>query len=348
MLRSFKSPSLLDESMDESFQYLVFSPHFRYCLYNYTSSHTCLVMGSSSSLPYWNDLIPKVALKLPIIKDAAVKNAHLQESFPFFDLPDVVIRKILKEYVPVSDKACVLSQIEDFQPYLALNSMWYQPTLTLYRCMKGLESGWYIAPRDPYNWYYVSVDYFNLTLTVRSFCILFKDSTTLRCVKIRHFSCSEVESFLQSFRNLNVIHVHEQSILVYRLKVERILPTVCWIVVQENIVYWRNSCNPYLLEQNKCFIPKWDVSHDHGITLTLESDRTVVINCNVSSDQKCDNEINIRLRPISFQLCDHPFPAPACGKSSDILHAFSIVTFSNFEKRQVIMTCKRCDWGFYS
>lgn len=335
---------LSDEGMSWSFSFCLSDIMYKYLRDKASppkplSRLDYLSMGSSSvSLPTWDVLIQKVALKLPNLEDTVSDKMH--ESFPFFNLPDVVIRKILKEYIPVPDKANALSEIEAFQPYLALNSVWYQPSLTLYRLMEGLEPGWYVGRNDPYVWYHVSVDYFNLTLTFFTFCILFSDSKDLRHTSKTSVSCSNVKQALEIFRNFNVIRYHPHNILMYRLKRKcYALPTFCWIFVQENIVFWRDRYKPYPLKQNQCFIPEWEAIHDHGMILTLEKDGTVIINCPVSSNKKCNYEI--RLSPILFQVCDKTFLIPTSVEAPNILHAHSTLTFSNFGNDPLYMTCKQ-------
>lgn len=54
-----------------------------------------------------------------------------QAPFPFFDLPDLAIQKILKDYVFMSIKMGPLSTIKAFRPYLDLKIVWCQRTLSV-------------------------------------------------------------------------------------------------------------------------------------------------------------------------------------------------------------------------
>lgn len=279
---------------------------------------------------------------LNLSRDPVINNEFRSEPFPFFHLPDVVIRKILKEYVPVSDKAGSLSQIEAFRPYLALQGVWHQPTLKLHRVVRDIEPGWYVDRNSIYNRYYLSVDYNSLTVTIYSFCTRLYCSGDLEHFEQVPLSLSNVQQSLQTFKNFQLTRIFENDILVYSYKREYFPnPVYFWIFVREKTVFWMTSCNEYPLKDNKCVIPEGVAFNDVSITLLLQSNWTVHLKCTNVNGKQYYNNLHIKLSPLTFEVCDKlPHPQGKCTchfKNPNYIHAASTVTFSNFEDYPISM-----------
>lgn len=287
------------------------------------------------------DLLFRMALIFQCYKDSVLD----KEPFPFFDLPDVVILKILKEYLPVTDKAGALSQIETFQPYLSLNSVWHQPSLNLYHLVGGIEPGWYVDRRSLPNRYHFSIDYVHLTCTISSFCTELTGSRQLEDFNAGILSLSNERRILETFQEFNLTRIQEKNILVYRYEREHFENVCFWIFVKENIVCCLTQCNQYSLKDNECVIPKNVGFHNHDITLILQKDGIVLLKCRDGG--KCHT---IQLAPLTFQLCD-TLPAPhrkmSCSREiPNSLHAASTVTFSDFDDEDAYMMVRHFETNY--
>lgn len=265
-------------------------------------------------------------------KNLDLNKEGLKEPFLFFDLPDVVIRKILKDFIPVTDKKGALSKIEAFEPYLALNSIWYQPTLNLYHLVRDIEPGWYVDRHSLSNRYHFSVDYVHFKCTISSFCTELTVAGYLDDVDVKYVSFSNVRQVLETFREFNLTRIHEKDILVYRYKRGHFENICFWIFVKENKVCWLTLCNQYLLKNNACVIPDCVSFHDHNLILIFQKDETVTLKCAVNSQCQC-----IQLFPLTFQLCDKLPVAHFkmnCKEVPNSIHVVSTVTFSDLNNEE--------------
>lgn len=225
------------------------------------------------------------------------------EPFPFFDLPEDVIEKILKEYVPVSEKAGALSEIPAFKQYLDRERVWCTSTLKLFQLMGSIKPGWYVTASDLRFLRYLFVDYFHLSVTIYYFDVAIKQARTL-IRGSRHYD--SFETFLK-FRCEEPL-VPVKDLFVYECN-SFSFPIHFWIFKSQNFVHWRqgkdwqwSSFGFFQLKNDECFILDENV-HPHPLSLTLQKDLTVVLKC-ATSEKPCYQNVYTVVTPLSFQLCD--------------------------------------------
>lgn len=283
-------------------------------------------------------------MTLPVFKEPISVTDSPQEPFPFFNLPNLVIHTILKDYVPFPDKVDTLSQIEAFKPFLTSRNVLNPLSYPLYQWMRDLESGWYVDSYSIHNRYYVAVDYVRATCTVYSFCTHFENIQNVEYFKQTSVPTTVVQHVLHNFRQFQLIRIPDHHILVYRFYRETYPGTLCcWIFVPEKIVCWGIQCNQYQLnDDNTCIIPASDALHNHDMTLTLEKDETVVLTCQVHPNHPCSKKNTLRFQPLSYQFCPSPGECTCNGNHPSRVHAVSILTFSLCDKEKATMRVTHC------
>lgn len=126
--------------------------------------------------------------------------------FPFFQLPDLVQRKLFRQYLSIEDKAGVLSLLPEFSPWLERRTgLWPSDAhYYYYQLFCFLPQGWYANPEDIFHeqLFHVTYDEASLSLTLSSFFV----------GKIPHHSpvayfrterdLTQVQTFLNAFRKI--------------------------------------------------------------------------------------------------------------------------------------------------
>lgn len=243
-------------------------------------------------------------------------------SFPFFDLPDLVIVKILKEFVPVTDKAGALSRISEFKPYLELKSIWCDQTLQLFQLVGAVTPGWYVDCSNLHLLNHFSVDYFHLTLTIHHFKVYQKEKRiAILCQNKRTRPISDLQDTVNYFRESTLILV--KDLLVYEHQLSFLNMLYFWIFRPQNIVRWSRNPKLYRLRNNECFIS----DKKRVFTLTLNPDSTLRLKCGGS---------NSVLSPLFFQLCTNIQPWKCCKScSQNCVHTTFRQTYSHVCKDTV-------------
>lgn len=274
-------------------------------------------------------------------------DSNSSEAFPFFDLPDLVISKILKEYVPVNDKVDTLSQIPEFEPYVSRKSIWYRSSLKMFHLAKSLKPGWYVDYDNLHNRYYVSIDYVNLNFTIHSFCSRYPGFQTYLYTENLNRPLSHVEAVVETFNWINLTPVERNDVLVYHWSTLHPFRNVfVWIFRSLNIVRTSFSAIKYPFEKNKSIIFN-ECLHKHSILLTLKDDLSVVFHCETCGDLSCPKCINKPqnenvVLPLIFRVCNKidPTEFSKCKcivNSTRIMYAVSKLTFTEFEKENVLV-----------
>lgn len=216
------------------------------------------------------------------------------QTFNFFDLPELVIEKILKEYVSVTDKAGALAQIPKFKPYLQQKHLWYRPTLEMFRLVGSIKTGWYVECADLHDLYYFSADYLNLTVSIHYFNV--KEKMTRIPVNDRvSTGTSKLIKQLKQFQSHPTLHfVKENDVFVYHD--ENFHGVYFWIFLPQKIVRWSENSRLYRLKNNTCSMG----SYGRRYTLTLKDDFTVDcrVHVGVKTSRFCKS-----LSPLIFQPC---------------------------------------------
>lgn len=284
-----------------------------------------------------------------------------KESFSFFKLPDLVIQIILRNYVPVSDKACALSQIPEFKPYLALNNVWFPSTLNMFRLVRAIKPGWYIHSENLLKRYHVTVDYFDFTVTIHIY------NTDYKRLKIP----IEIDHYRQTLSQLHhtfsvfgkqLISISENDVLVYCYEIESGNEAYLWIFRPQKLVTisqfpWVEMptvekfplVNKYpgvhALVNNQCVICNYPL-RGCQLRLTLKDDFTVVSQC-IRNKKMIDvsylPKFNVTLSPLSFPICNETFSnnqpseCKTCINHPNSIHARIKHTYVNLDKDTVTL-----------
>lgn len=262
------------------------------------------------------------------------------EPFPFFDLPELVIWKILKEYVPVSDKMCVLSQIPEFNPYLQQKSLWFEPTLKLFQLTGSIKSGWYIVNEELPILLYFFVDYFDLSVTIHFFNV--KNRNLKIAVQSKKYPknglfCLEQLIF---FLNYNwVKFVKENEVLVYYYE-NSCRDIYFWIFKPTKIVRWSRNCQFYRLRNNTCSM----LDNNDKFILTLRDDFSVVLQGYILRNGILKYFVTVLL-PLTFQPCaekrpyeldNKPWECQSCKKGPNYVHPELKLTYVDIDKDNIL------------
>lgn len=285
------------------------------------------------------------------MEDLSQENNPLQEngkqtqSFPFFHLPDLVICKILKKYVPITDKMNTLFEMPEFKTWLTPECMWFPSTKTLFQLVQPIPPGWYIDYKNLHNRYHFSVDYDSLNVTIQSFCTKFEGFKKIRQTEKVYRPFPKVELAIQKFQELQLTPVEEKDVLVYKYTVIHhcqmlYLPqnVYIWIFRSEGIVRVSYLFLEIKLKENKCYL---HLLHAHAVLLTFQEDLSITLQCMMCGNMGCENcgeerEI-IRLTPLMFRTCDKTSECTPCQEDTTSIHAVSILTFTGFDKKNILV-----------
>lgn len=271
------------------------------------------------------------------------------EPFPFFDLPEEIIEKILKEYVPVSEKAGTLSEIPTFKQYLARERVWCSSTLKLFKLMGSIKPGWYVTSNNLRFSRCLLVDYFHLSVTIYYFDLTIKQAR-MPVHGSRHYD--SFETFLKFQFEEPLVSV--KDVLVYECH-SFSFPIHFWIFKSPNCVRWRQGKDWQWssfgrLKNNVCFILDENV-HPHPLSLTLQKDLTVVLKCAVTPEKPCYQNVYTVVTPLSFQLCDEmdilrrpglfrfrPSECTSCEQGVNYVHPRLKETFVDIESNTKVVS----------
>lgn len=213
-----------------------------------------------------------------------------EEPFPFFELPEVVHWKILREYVPVLTKARALGQLPEFSRLLRDRSCWtnvsdeYAQVVSI---LSKLREGLYVASDSfPHRSYYVGTSDYSVTFTLCSVTDRMFQHYPDELDRFGVFTpACNLRDFLKCF--LKRYELVEQSpLLVYRFGIGRIFvrnPIT-------NVVMWTDGAT-YAIKNNKCEISKPYINYYNSDVLHLIFDDK-----NTVSFQYYD-----KLEPISLE-----------------------------------------------
>lgn len=243
-----------------------------------------------------------------LLGDAETFSNPSDTVFPFFDLPDVLIEKVIKEFIPVSEKVCTLSKIPEFQAYLVRKRLWYPLTLTFFRQINSILPGWYMVVGNLTKPHYIDVDYFKLSVTIYYFDITTKNArmpvakksyqTKRQNTSLEDFYQCLTKQFLTPVREFLAYENYECSIIFWIFKPQDFVcwPDEVWWTVD---VYWPENSKTYPMSNNECRIFDKNV-HSHPLSLLLKADKTVLLKC---VDIRCQDNFCLQLTPLTFQLC---------------------------------------------
>lgn len=268
------------------------------------------------------------------------------EPFPFFDLPELVIHKILKEFVSVSDKMGALSHIPEFKSYLQLKSLWHQSTLKVFQLAGSFTSGLYLECGDSLTFYYFFVNYFDLTITIHYFNIKFKNlSYALQGEKRLKKRSAVLESFNRFFDYSTLCLVKENEIFVYRYEENINKNIYFWIFQPQKIVRWSKNNRLYRLRNNMCSMMSKEFCNNRRFTLTLKDDFSVELQCRVSKNAISKSFVII-LFPLIFQPCAEKcqpklknklWVCQSCKEGPNYIHTYYKETYINVDKNVISM-----------
>lgn len=275
------------------------------------------------------------------------------EPFPLFQLPELVIDKILKDYIPVIDKK-MLSKIPEFKQYLLRQSLWYPSSLNFLKCVGYIQPGWHVNSDNFRYIRYFDVDYVSLSVTMHLFYITKKHTRIPVTKKEKRWHLKDTLLAHYPKYVSNDIFIPLREFLIYECL--SLWPTISfWIFKPQQIVYWKQgecfekgkepkAIELYHLTQNQCFILDQGV-HPHPISLTLKQDLTVVLQCATAKERFCDKLFTV-LTPLSFQLCremgsrkldNPPTECTSCEKGVNFVHPLLKKTFVNVKRKRVTL-----------
>lgn len=265
--------------------------------------------------------------------------------FPFFDLPDLVIYKIVKEYVPILDKVGTLSQIRDFHPYLELTSPRFQRALELFQLVGSIKSGWYMECGKLPTLYHFSVNYIDLNVTLHIFDIQRKNCKLAKQYKKSPQKRSVIFEKFMKFKNSPLLNfVKENEFFVYMFKHQYYI-IYFWIFRPQKMLRCSMNYRLYRLRNNTCsMLFKEEYRQTRRLTVILEEDFTVEVHCQLSIGNFPYERFFTTLRPLNFQPCaekhsyefDHKlWECQSCKRGSNYVHPVVRQTFLDFDKDDI-------------
>lgn len=268
----------------------------------------------------------KKLLKTYVLKPSSTDAAD--PPFPFFRLPELVINKILRDYVPVSVKAGALSRLPPFQTYLAQKHVWWDSTLQFYRQVQAVIPGWYVDPENWYRRYYVSVNDLDLKVTIYHFEVKGHRFSKKAVYKgIRQVSREKCH-FNQFQDDSPFIRIQENDLLMYPYD-----GMYLWFFRPHSIVY-----NPkvQLSKNNQCLLVNPPFHHTN-VLFTFQDVGSATLTCQ-DYPRKC--AFTETIKPLSFVLCpemgtEKPSECPPCRIGFHWEHPEVKETYVNFDNDQV-------------
>lgn len=263
------------------------------------------------------------------------------DPFPFFNLPELVIEKILKEYIPVSDKV-TLSKMPEFKSYYDQKHAWFQPTLRLFQLVRSIKPGWYINCTNLSMRYYFAVDYFNLNFTFHTFCTGMKHMRSPVHIGPYQRDLSQVQASLNNLIE-NTVFIKEDDILAYHFEKEKPYADVYFLISRpEKKVFWTQDITFHQLKNNRCVILD-GLENSYNVILKFNDDFTVTL-YQVPRILRSGALHEDIVYPLSFQLCNEVFSASfdqesldcaSCKSDPNCIHAVCKQTFMYTDKNNV-------------
>lgn len=278
-----------------------------------------------------------------------------QEKFHFYKLPDLVREKILKEYIPISDKVRLLSQMDEFKSYYENKHLWFEPTRRLFDLFRFIKSGWHIDFNNLNTRYYFSADYLNLSLTVYTFCLQRNNSKLPAHIGPFQKNLSQLPVFLNKMNEKysTLTAIEEREVLVYHYVSNSFYwpQHVYFFILQfQKKVFWSRDKKYYPLKNNTCVIPN-GLDKLYHIVLKLYVDLTVQLYKvkYVTKYIRLFSSFNLphkvpeaTLLPLTFQLCNENFSSyqkrsscNSCENDPNYLHVICRQTLKYTDKNNV-------------
>lgn len=285
---------------------------------------------------------------------------HTSKPFPFFDLPELVIEKIIKEYVSVTEKASVLSEIPAFKHILARKRLWYESSLKFFKEIgAAVKPGWYVLHHFNTHYYgdyspvlqyanYLSVDYSTLSISIYKFNFTNKQTRILlQETRERRRKNTSLERFdkcesLERIASMDDLFIYECDTFS--------VPIYFWICKSESYVRWPQSPGwpkqsvVFKLINNECRILDRN-AHPHPLSLKFQTDCTVLLKC-ITQEERCHKKVHTAITPLKIQFCnekirqdvEQPLECVSCEKGFNCVHPNSKETFFNIEKNTVSLS----------
>lgn len=249
------------------------------------------------------------------------------KAFPFFDLPEVIIEKVIREFIPVAEKVSTLLKIPEFQAYLVRKRLWYPLTLNFFHQIDSILPGWYMVVGNLTKPHYIDVDYLKLSVTIYYFDITTKNARIPVATKsyqrerpntsLDSFQQCLAKKFLTPVQEFLAYENYECFIIFWIFKPQDFVrwPDEVWWTKD---VYWPENSRIYPMSNNECHIFDKNV-HRHPISLILHADKTVLLKC---VDFQCQDNFYLELTPLTFQLCKETCFSEwiSCPKAPSYLH----------------------------
>lgn len=283
------------------------------------------------------------------------------QPFPFFNLPELVIEKIVKEYISLEEKVTVLSEIRAFKHLLARKRLWYDSSREFFQEIgAAVKPGWYVLHHFNIRYdgdyspvlqhaHYLSVDYSTLSVSIYKFDFTNKQARILLLQETheRRQKHTSLERFkecasLERIASMDDLFIYECDTFS--------VPFYFWICKSESYVRWPESpgwskkSKVFKLNNNKCYILDRN-AHPHPLSLTFQTDCTVILKC-VSRWLRCPNKVHTVITPLKIQFCnekirpdvEQPLECVSCEKGLNCVHPHYKETFFNIERGTVSLS----------
>lgn len=259
------------------------------------------------------------------------------EPFPFFNLPLLVIEKIVKEYIPVKDKMETLMEIPEFRQLLTRKSLWYPSTICSYQQLCEIKPGWYLYTYDLHSLRYYDVDFEKLMITMFYFDIRKKNTRVLVDME---FKKSDRKITSIGINNIQTSYTWVNEVCVYEYNSCSLpSPIFFWIFPKKKLIRWPQNkmfdSGVHIMIDNQCHIFDQKL-HPHHIKLTYEKkQKNVTLRCAYALKETCRNW-GTKLEPLQFQLCRERGPSPfkrctSCERGPNFVHPKFKETCKNIE-----------------
>lgn len=262
-----------------------------------------------------------------------VASSGCEEPFLFFNLHEILTTKLLRNYVPVSEKKGALSKMIEFKYFTDMEYLYHKPTLKLYQLVGSfIKPGWYINHGFLWSFFHFSIDYFDLTFTVQHFHVFAGEQRIPVQTKKFPVTLSSLNCELNRFKK---IFVREEELLLYHYKHNKIIPNthdeniptfeslfhrrlIFWIFPSRKTLRWSNNSTEYPLRDNKCLLLEFEKSK---FSVTLKDDLTLLIQCKICMGPNTYNFYKV-LSPVLFQPCTDtgPWECTSCRKEPNSIH----------------------------
>lgn len=206
------------------------------------------------------------------------KHSPFKKDF-FYELDDLVVRKILREYCSVFTKTYILYKIPFFQNFLDQDSSWYKPSLYFFNIVRLLRPGWYVNTFCSRYLYYITIDEQNLTYKIYHINLdYFNVRKRLMRVRKIKTTISSLQVSFNCFKS-KITYLGDDNVSLYFYNFN-------YILIFGNRIhfyrYWPKVIETYNLDNNVSFIKKYIDEKINHLKLTIRDDCTLIIECNPS------------------------------------------------------------------